>query len=955
MKMKKLFAILMSVLMIFCFMPTAAFAAATENCTGTCTHQAAIGTTHYGTLAEAIEAATADAVITLLSDVTVDSTIIVEKNLTIAGGEYTLKVKDDKDVKTVAEVHKGAILTISSGNYTADESHGVIAVGSGNSEGGKLIVNGGTFQNTETCIASFKGGEVVINNGIFTSTDNFQVCTNGTAGLGGNKITINGGTFNGTIKSSGYIACGIYIANDDELVVNGGTFNITNGIGIVARAGRVTVNGGTFNCTGSAKGGVGDKNFVLDAGKDLYFDNSDPAYPGYNSETNFMKVRGGTFTSDPSDYVADSSISEQNNDGKYVVRACTAADDVVAQAGDKYYKTLVGALKDAGEDSTVTLMKNATEETAISIGKAITLDLAGKTLTTKKQTKVGDGGQLTIKDSAADGRINLECNGGGIMVNGGKLILESGTLYQAGGENVFLVGSGEFEMTGGKMLAGNGACIDASYGAGTAKVEISGGLVETKSTSTNAFYIASRFGPGKVEASISGGSILTGKQPAVCVDDTNSKLTITGGTFTGDPSTYVENIGESYIVKRNGSEENYTYTVLSKSNLTSGVYMSDPSGALASRYYVSDSNDGKGPWTVSYAGGGSSSSTTTTTDNVTNKTEDKTGNTTASTTATVKSETKTNTDGTKTTTATVDTTTAAKIVEKAVENKSEEVVVNTTTTTAQAVTETAAGTKTEVALPEQTVKSIANETDAAVTIKSDAAEVKLDKEAVKAVAEQAGDTGTVSLVVETVAQSETKVEVDLKLVTSKGNVTEFKGGSVSVTVKLNAALAAKPVVCVYIDDFGTYHKVKGVKNANGTYTFETGHFSTYAVMAEEDADKVITEQTANVEKLVSDLSLKARSTKTEKGNIKVTLTVNADDVRQIEDLGYTVKYKFYRSTKKAKGYKDTIEGTGKTYTNTAGTKGTRYYYKARVMVYDAQGALVAKTELTQCRYACRTK
>ena len=340
-------------------------------------------------------------------------------------------------------------------------------------------------------------------------------------------------------------------------------------------------------------------------------------------------------------------------------------------------------------------------------------------------------------------------------------------------------------------------------------------------------------------------------------------------------------------------------------------------------------------------------------DNIINTTEDKnTGTDTtkvATTTAIVKTETKTAINGTKTTTATVDTNTAAKIVEKAVENKSEEVVVNT----GAGVTETAAGSTTEIQLPEQTVQGLSQKTEASVTIKSESAEVTLNKEAVDGLASQAGDDGYVRLVVETVKQDESAVQVDLKLITSKGNVTDFRGGSVSVTVKLNASLAAKPVVCVYIDDFKTYHKVKGAKKADGTYTFETGHFSSYAVMAEEEADKVIAEQTANIKKLAGDLSLKARSAKTAKGNIKATLTVNEDAIKEIEALGYTVKYKFYRSTKKSAGYKAVIEKTGKTYTNTTGKKGTRYYYKARVMIYDAQGELVTKTALTQCKYACR--
>ena len=87
-------------------------------------------------------------------------------------------------------------------------------------------------------------------------------------------------------------------------------------------------------------------------------------------------------------------------------------------------------------------------------------------------------------------------------------------------------------------------------------------------------------------------------------------ISITGGTFSFDPSTKVKNNGTDYIVKRAGSEGAYTYTVLAKSGLTSGVYLTDPSGALANNYYVSSTANGV--WTVSYSapssGGGSSSS-----------------------------------------------------------------------------------------------------------------------------------------------------------------------------------------------------------------------------------------------------------------------------------------------------------------------------------------------------------
>ena len=88
----------------------------------------------------------------------------------------------------------------------------------------------------------------------------------------------------------------------------------------------------------------------------------------------------------------------------------------------------------------------------------------------------------------------------------------------------------------------------------------------------------------------------------------NYAVEISGGTFSFDPSTKVKNNGTDYIVKRDGSEGAYTYTVLTKSGLTSGVYLTNPSGALASNYYVSSTANGV--WTVSYSApysGGSSS------------------------------------------------------------------------------------------------------------------------------------------------------------------------------------------------------------------------------------------------------------------------------------------------------------------------------------------------------------
>lgn len=316
------------------------------------------------------------------------------------------------------------------------------------------------------------------------------------------------------------------------------------------------------------------------------------------------------------------------------------------------------------------------------------------------------------------------------------------------------------------------------------------------------------------------------------------------------------------------------------------------------------------------------------TDNVTNNAADK--NTTADLTPAVK-DNKAET--------TVDAKTADKIVEKALENKSEEIIVD------------AAGNNTvassEVGIPEKTVKEIAEKTDAKLVIKTDNGKVDLDKAAVKAVADQAGTTGTVKLIVETVKNDADICHVNLKLVTSNGAVTDFKGGNVKVTINLTKELAAKELVCVYIDDNGIYTLVEGVLNADGTYTFTTGHFSEYAVMAKAEADKKIAEQ---LNTLIKEVNLKVRTSKTAKKNIKAVVS---GDVKAITDAGYTVKYKFYRSEKKASKYVAKATKAGKTYVNTAGKKGTKYYYKAKALVYDGD-KLVGQTVLKQCKYGART-
>ena len=286
------------------------------------------------------------------------------------------------------------------------------------------------------------------------------------------------------------------------------------------------------------------------------------------------------------------------------------------------------------------------------------------------------------------------------------------------------------------------------------------------------------------------------------------------------------------------------------------------------------------------------------------------------------------------TTTTVDKQVADKLVETAVKNNSEEIVINAVTKNQSAASSTKAS---EVTLPAETLQTIADKTNADIVIKTNVAEIKLDNKAAEAVASQA-QTGTVTVVAEKVKEDANEVHFELKVVSSSGEViSDFNGGNVAVTVNVPDSLKGKKMVCVYIDGDGYWHKVPGELNANGTYTFTTEHFSTYAIMSEEEADAAIAEQQAKIKKIIKGVeatTLKARSSKTSKG-IKITWT---------KSKGYKVDYYvIYRSTKKNSGY-----GTKPFYTTKSATagyyvnskdlkKGTKYYYKVRgVRVIDGQ-------------------
>ncbi len=164
----------------------------------------------------------------------------------------------------------------------------------------------------------------------------------------------------------------------------------------------------------------------------------------------------------------------------------------------------------------------------------------------------------------------------------------------------------------------------------------------------------------------------------------------------------------------------------------------------------------------------------------------------------------------------IDTTTASKMIEKAEENKSEEIVVK--------VDSTGTATACEVSISAESIKIITEKTGANLVIETGESKVDLDKAAMAAVIEKSGSSGTVKFNVETVKSDNSVCNVSLKVVTEAETITNFGKGTVAVTVAPTKKLAAKNLVCVYINEKGIYSKVKGKKNEDGTFTFMASKF-----------------------------------------------------------------------------------------------------------------------------------
>lgn len=789
--MKKLLSTIMALVMLLSLMP---MAVAEEGETLTAANsEAQINELFYKTLDDAVSKVANGDTIKLVKDVTVSSPVTIP-----AGKEFTLDLggktltNNSSTKKGGTAITNNGTLTVVNGTIKSEMNNGIVA-----GSNSKTTIEPGVTVEAQECavgIVDATSAEIIINGGKFTTVDNSVVSSNGSDRHGeANKITINGGTFTGNIKSSGYVACGIYAPWKDIITVNDGTFIVNNGIGVVCRAGQVYINGGTFICNGSAKGKVGDKNFDMDAAQALYFDNSNPPYPGYTAATDGIFVKGGAFTDLASavkyatngatitlagDVALDKGLnigsvgSEQKvltldlnghsiSATNLVIRVQNA--NLTVTGPGKIYETspYYGAILIKGSDNA-----ENKDYTVVTVGAGVELEGWSPIFVDQyKGCAYGvavnvDGAKLTGKrDTSGD-------MGNAIYVNGTikdqnnapKLVLNNVT-QTTEGTGMYLAGYTDTTITGGSITGGNTG------------IEIRAGEL-----TVNGATVVGNGVPTKVTPN-DNGSTTNGAGIAVAQHTTKLpiKVTINSGDISGYSALYQSNPQnnddesvEKVSVAVNGGTfkaiNGGTCGVYSENNcvaVTGGTFSSDPTAFVADTNLVVVPNVGKTEFAVQPKTSedgtvtkveGNTKTETKTDGNTKTKTETKTDLVTGATTetktenkvegnVTTKTETVTEKNAAGVTTKATETVTTVKtenggtttvVTKKDTLNKTEttEVTGVTAPTTAADVTLDVKNT-TNVAVNKDSMTALKDDTVKDVVIETKDAKLTLNKTAVK--------------------------------------------------------------------------------------------------------------------------------------------------------------------------------------------------------------------------------
>lgn len=854
--MKKLLSTIMALVMLLSLVP---MAVATEGVELTeANSEAQINGLYYKTLDDAVSKVADGDTIKLVKDVTGQVVIPADKTITLdLGGHKLTNI-------AAAIINKG---TLTVDNGTIESKSGV---GIGVDDNSKTTIQPGvTIEGREGAVITgdATGAAITINGGNFSAEDNAVIAGNGTGRDGkANTIIINGGTFTGNIESNGYIACGIYAPWQDIITVNDGTFIVNGGTGVVGRAGRVCINGGTFTCTGTGAGWVGDNKNQIPAGQACYFDSA-AKYPAYNKDTDGIFVKGGAFTDLASavkyatdgatiklagNVALDKAISIGSSEGKTIVLDLGGKTlkgnidfydgDLTIQNGtidgcvyanatetDVKYGHLTIA-SDAVIDSKYAVILYQGGEGAKNFGSNIDVygTLKGNLwvmgnittdLATAKNPCVVDIHNGAVIDSRDSSDIGIALNGAakmtvgkasitsttGIEVRAGELTVNGATVVGTGGPTkVTPNGSGTTTDGAGIAVAQHTTKLPIKVTINSGDISGYSALYQSNPQNNDAESVE------KVSVAVNGGTFKAINGGTVSVYSENNCVTVSGGTFSSDPTAFVAD--ETLVVV----PENGTFTVKAATTKSED-------GNTTTTIKVSDDRK-----TVT-----ETKTETKVEGNVTTKTEtvtvkDDKGNVTKVTESKIvennengKTETKTTVDGkTVKTDVTVNqaptTTSDVRLNAKALEGK-------------------AAGTETSsVAVNKDSMAALTGDTVKDVVIETDQATLKLNKTAVKTMEGNVPTNGKMTLNVtvteETNANEITKIAVEVTAKNEAGQDvfpenTANTNGLINITIPYNGN--ATQLDLWYIAANGSASYMGRFKVEGGFVNFNVMHFSQY--------------------------------------------------------------------------------------------------------------------------------
>ena len=527
---------------------------------------ATIGDTAYTSLAEAVTAAGENATIVLYADVTESVTVAADDVITLdLNGKTltsdtdnvatilnngTLSIVDTSDEKgtitrgatTYYVIRNEGVMTISDvnvENLTSDPSSLVANNTDCKSDGAaQLTIKSGSFTSAASnAVKNDEYGILTIDGGVFETKINTHAAVQTWA-----TATINGGTFTATAQA---ISIEVYNGQTNTTTINNGTFNAPTAVymsdgydvGATYPGGdmNIEIKGGTFN------GAIAES-----------------ATCPIDDEDGGVAISGGTFTKAfDSDYLADNVNLYQTETGFAAATEQNAPENstkVVAFVRDKAYGSIQAAI-DAADGAPVTLYDDVTLSEALTIDKAVTINLNGKTVSAST-TAANITANATIKNGTIDYVGETSVNGL-VVTNNATLTLEGVTVdYEGSGQAVRLGKGGTPENNGG-----NAVITDSEIKGGVAGVAMFGTaegaankttLTATDSTITGSVYygIATNgifynnditlsgttvkgtstgmYLPGSGETTITGGSV----KGATGIEIRAGKLTIDGATVT---------------------------------------------------------------------------------------------------------------------------------------------------------------------------------------------------------------------------------------------------------------------------------------------------------------------------------------------------------------------------------------------------------------------------------------